>query len=171
MKRLISVVVLLLCFWCSKGQERPTVGSGTYDVMLSGLLSRDVPEVSVAELDKIQNDVLLLDAREKNEFEVSHLAGAEWVGYDDFDLNRVQNFPKDTSIVVYCSVGYRSEKVTEQLQEAGFTNVRNLYGGIFEWANEEQPVVDNEGRPTSKVHAYDRIWGIWLNKGEKVYKP
>jgi len=139
--------------------------------MLNGLLGRNVPEISVSDLDSLQNSVQLLDARERNEYEVSHLQGAKWVGYDDFDLERVDGLPKDTAIVVYCSVGYRSEKVVEQLLAAGFTNVQNLYGGIFEWANEEKPVVDTQGEPTEKVHAYDRVWGVWLNKGKKVYKP
>lgn len=163
--------MLLLCFGCSKGQDRPTVGSGTYNVMLNGLLGRNVPEISVSDLDSVQHNVQLLDARERNEYEVSHLEDAQWVGYDDFDLERVANLPKDTAIVVYCSVGYRSEKVVEQLQAAGFTNVQNLYGGIFEWANEEKSVVDPKGEPTNKVHAFDRVWGVWLNKGKKVYKP
>lgn len=139
--------------------------------MLNGLLGRNVPEISVSDLDSVQHNVQLLDARERNEYEVSHLEDAQWVGYDDFDLERVANLPKDTAIVVYCSVGYRSEKVVEQLQAAGFTNVQNLYGGIFEWANEEKSVVDPKGEPTNKVHAFDRVWGVWLNKGKKVYKP
>ncbi|MDF9798803.1 hypothetical protein OKW21_004066 [Catalinimonas alkaloidigena] len=44
-----------------------------------------------------------------------------------------------------------------------------MYGGIFEWVNQGQDVVDSSGQPTEKVHAYDRVWGIWLKQGEKVY--
>jgi predicted sulfurtransferase len=76
--------------------------------------------------------------------------------------------PKDTPIIVYCSVGYRSEKVAEQIIAAGYTQVSNLYGGIFEWVNEEQPVYDTKGK-TQKVHAYNKVWGVWLRKGKKVY--
>lgn len=171
MKRYVIFLGLLLGFACSHGQDRPKVSSGTYETMLNGLLTRDVPEVSVKELDTTAQNVLLLDARERGEYEVSHLDEARWVGYDDFNLERVADIPKDSAIVVYCSVGYRSERVTEQLQEAGYTNVRNLYGGIFEWSNEDLEVVDPEGDPTNKVHAYDRVWGVWLSKGKKVYKP
>jgi hypothetical protein len=72
--------------------------------------------------------------------------------------------------VVYCTVGVRSEKVGEKLKAAGYQNVRNLYGSIFEWVNQGNPVVDNQGKPTQQVHAYSRVWGVWLNKGEKIYE-
>ena len=48
-------------------------------------------------------------------------------------------------------------------------NAKNLYGGIFEWKNQDGTVVDDEGSITDSVHAFDRAWGIWLNKGKKVY--
>jgi len=145
------------------------VQSRSYKLMLKGLLSHSVPEASVTDQMSSGVQIHLLDARERDEYEVSHLDGATWVGYDDFDLERVQGLALDDTILVYCSVGYRSEKVTEQLLEAGFTNVSNLYGGIFEWKNRGGEVVDTAGRVTENVHAFDRTWGIWLRKGKKVY--
>ena len=136
--------------------------------MLSTLLSHSVPEMSVEGVDDLAPTVFL-DAREENEFTVSRIEGARWVGYDDFDLSRVEDIPKDTEILVYCSVGYRSEKVCEQLREAGFSNIHNLYGGIFEWKNQGRDVVDEEGEVTQRVHAYSKSWGVWLKKGKKVY--
>ncbi len=116
------------------------------------------------------DQVLFLDTRAYQEFKVSHIPQARWVGYEDFTLQRVSNVPKNTPIVVYCSVGVRSEKVGKKMLDAGFTNVRNLYGSIFEWVNQGYPIVNMEGEPTNKVHAYSRAWGMWLQKGEKVYE-
>jgi len=124
--------------------------------------------VSVAQLRK-QPGQVLLDAREPREFAVSHLRGARLVGYDTFSLAEVQDLPKNAPIVVYCSVGLRSEKIGARLQQAGFTNVRNLYGGIFEWVNEDQPIEGASGQPTDRVHAYSPTWGVWLQRGQKVY--
>ena len=143
--------------------------SKTYDLMLKALYKETVPTVTVPELKKTGNAVLL-DTRTKTEFDVSHLPGARWVGYDDFDLNRVRDIPKNAVIVVYCSVGYRSEKVGEKLQTAGYQHVHNLYGSLFEWVNQGNPVVDSTGKPTQRVHAFSRPWGIWLRRGEKVYE-
>ena len=119
--------------------------------------------------DVIGKPVVLLDSREPGEFEVSHIKGARNVGYDDFDMSALKDIPKDTEIVIYCSVGYRSEKIGEKLLDEGFTNVSNLYGGIFNWVNEGNQVVDGNGA-TPKVHAYNKKWGQWLEKGEKVYE-
>ncbi|MFN0176865.1 MAG: rhodanese-like domain-containing protein [Saprospiraceae bacterium] len=146
------------------------VKSGAYRVMLNGLLSHSVPETGVLEAARDSASCIFLDAREPREYAVSHIAGAISIGYDHFDLeNLPTNLPKDHRIVVYCSVGYRSEKVAEKLQKAGFTNVSNLYGGIFEWANQGLPLVNHKG-VTNEVHAYSRSWGIWLKKGKKIYK-
>ncbi len=140
-----------------------------FGVMIDALLSESVPVITCRELKKMPNAVLL-DARQKKEFAVSHLPNARWIGYDDFELSRVSNVPKDAPVVVYCSVGYRSEKVGEKLRAAGFSNVKNLYGSLFEWVNQGNAVVDSTGRPTRRVHAYSRTWGIWLKGGDKVYE-
>ena len=144
------------------------VKSKSYHLILQKLLKHDVPEISVDSLNKINNAVLFLDARETEEFNVSHLKNAKWVGYKNFTINTLQNINKSKPIVVYCSVGYRSEKITEKLIAAGFTNVQNLYGGIFEWKNENNIVVDKIGT-TNNVHAFSKTWGIWLKKGKKIY--
>lgn len=139
-----------------------------YDVMLQGMLSHSVVEVKVEGVDTTQN-VIWLDAREKKEYAVSKIKDAVWVGYDDFDMTRVANIGKEQELIVYCSIGYRSEKVAERLKKAGYKNVKNLYGGIFSWVNKERKVYDSLDKETRKVHAYGRMWGIWLDKGEKVY--
>ena len=145
--------------------------STAYDVMLRRLLSFTVPTVNCEQLATLQKteSILLLDAREPSEFLVSHIAGARHVGYNFFDVKNLPAVSKNTPIVLYCSIGYRSEKIGEKLIAAGFTNVKNLYGSIFEWVNEGYPIVDNNQKPTDRVHAYSRTWAVWLRKGKKVY--
>lgn len=143
------------------------VENRAFDKLLTTLLSHSVPELSVKQLAG-RSDVMLLDSREPREYEVSHLPGARLVGFDHFDIQQVADLPKNTPLVVYCTVGYRSEKIAERLLAAGFTEVYNLYGGIFEWKNQGMPVYSDKGE-TSQVHAYSPSWGIWLSEGEKVY--
>jgi len=145
------------------------VDSTAYDLMLSTLLKHDVQEISVDSF-KQQTGCIILDARAYDEYRVSHITNAIWVGYDDFDISRTGNIPKEAKVVVYCSVGYRSEKITQRLNAAGYSDVSNLYGGIFEWVNQGNTVVDMQGSPTEKVHPYSKSWGIWLNKGIKSYE-
>lgn len=152
-------------FFNSKSQE---VESKAYDIMLQGLLSHSVTETSVKEVQE-KKEVIFVDARELKEYKVSHIQDALFVGYDDLDLSPMDSIDKGKEIIVYCSVGYRSEKVSEKLEKMGFKNVSNLYGGIFEWKNQGQEVVTDKNKPTEKVHAFNKIWGIWLKKGKKVY--
>ena len=144
------------------------VKSASYRAMLKNLLSHSVPEVQVQEAARDSDNILFLDAREPKEFAVSHIKNALSVGYDHLDTTKLSEIQKDSRIVVYCSVGYRSEKVAEKLIAAGHKNVSNLYGGIFEWVNQGNPVFNDKGQ-TQEVHAYSRTWGIWLEKGKKVY--
>ena len=160
--------LLLIPFFLMFVTARAQVQSSAYHLMLQTLLKHSVAEISVEELKK-KEGVVLLDARAAEEYAVSHLAKAVYVGYDDFDESRIKSLKKDTTIVVYCSVGYRSEKIAEKLMAAGYTNVANLYGGIFEWVNQGNEVVDATGKKTEAIHAYSKTWGLWLNKGKKVY--
>ncbi|CAM1359174.1 Rhodanese-related sulfurtransferase [Tenacibaculum sediminilitoris] len=134
--------------------------------------TESIPYISISELQK-EKEVILLDAREPKEFEVSHLKNAICVGYDFFNLeNTLKKLPKDknTKIVVYCSLGIRSEDIAEKLQKEGFTNIFNLYGGIFEWKNQGNTIVNLQNNPTEKIHAFNKEWSKWLHKGEKIYE-
>ncbi|MBU2948744.1 rhodanese-like domain-containing protein [Zobellia uliginosa] len=163
MKIFLSSILFLLITSFSFAQNK-------IDKTLRKLNKESVDYIHVETLQKAENPILL-DAREKAEYEVSHIKDAIWVGYDTFQLDsvvqKIQN--KNSEIVVYCSIGVRSENIGEKLEKAGYTNVRNLYGGIFEWKNEGLPVVDSLGNETERVHAFNKHWGKLLKTGEKVY--
>jgi rhodanese-related sulfurtransferase len=170
-KRKIVILVMGMMLATGACSQHGRVESAAYGALLSTLLRHSVDEISVADLGAASglSPFVLIDARERAEFEVSHIEGAVWVGYDDFDIGRMEGIAMEDTIVVYCSVGYRSEKIAERLEAAGFSHVSNLYGGIFEWKNQDGEVVGPDGSPTERVHAFDRTWGRWLKEGEKVY--
>ena len=146
-----------------KPVENPAFG-----IMLNFLLEHKAKEISVDEAVKLDN-VTWLDARTREEFEVSRIPGARWVGDAASTEEIIGHHAKESPIIVYCSVGYRSEKTVIKLKNAGMLNVMNLYGGIFEWKNKDLPLTDSNGELTDKLHAFDKKWGIWLQNGEKVY--
>lgn len=143
----------------------------TIPKVLEQLNSKSVPYITVEQL-RSKGDYILLDAREKKEFNVSHIKNAIHVGFDKFDSKKVakQIQNKNAPIVVYCSIGVRSEKIGEKLQKLGYKNVYNLYGGIFEWKNDDRKVVNNHNKETDSVHAYNKEWSAYLKKGVKVYE-
>lgn len=171
LKKKLYIATALLCLLAGGLFAQTT--DKAYALMLQGMYGKKVPLVKPVQLQQqLQSNAvapLLLDTRTQAEYNVSHLAGAKFVAYDRFDVRHLKGVSKQTPIVVYCSVGYRSERIGEKLQEAGFVHVQNLYGGIFEWVNQGYAVYNSAGK-TNQVHAYSKTWGIWLQKGEKVYE-
>ncbi len=173
--RICTLFLLLLSIniYCqseNKPMDRPKCANDKFDKVVDGYLSYTVPLVGVEEVEKME-DVVLLDAREWEEFKTSHIPNAQFIGYDNFNPSLVSGVDKDAKIVVYCSIGYRSEKIGEQLKELGYDNVQNLYGSIFEWVNQGKTIVNMDEEPTKKIHTYDKKWSKYvLNKtAEKVY--
>lgn len=163
----LVVLGIIVFLWGRNLQAPVHVGDKAYDLLLSTILSHSIPEISVDRLGS--EHYQLLDARSSREFEVSHIPGATWVGYEDFSLNRLADIDPQSPVAVYCSVGYRSERIAEQLHWQGYPNVVNVYGGIFEWVNTGHPVVVGDGTETKSIHAYSKLWGMWLTRGERIY--
>ena len=93
---------------------------------------------------------------------MSHLSGAHRIEPGATAENAANGLTKETPIVTYCAVGYRSGEMAERLRAAGFTNVRNLEGSIFQWANEHRQLV-HENKRVTQVHPYNGFWGRLLN--------
>ncbi len=166
LKTIIRMLSLCLLTTACTGQPRasqlPYVQSPAYDSTLQKLLSFNVPVIGVKELQKIKDEVFIFDTRKPEEFAQSHIEGARFLGYAPPHWEAVEDIPKKSPIIVYCSVGYRSEAVGKMLEDRGFSDVRNLYGGLFSWVNQGLPVVDTLGQSTQTVHTYDAEWSRWL---------
>ena len=165
--QLLIVVVFAQCYPAPKLAGQFT--EQEFNAMATEMAEGDTRDIEVNQLKMMSEDVILLDTREKKEYEISHIPGAIWVGYNNFKIKRVKELAKDAKIVTYCSVGYRSERIGEKLQKAGFTDVSNLKGSIFKWVNEGNPLEDKDGNKTDKVHGFDKNWGKWVRGDKAVY--
>lgn len=148
--------------------------AGDWSTVRQGIRQRfpDVATISTAELAaQLQNDraPVLLDARSLEEYAVSHLPGALHAPDGAAALTALADVGRDTPVVTYCSVGYRSAQRAEELHRAGFSRVRNLEGSIFQWANEDRPLVDADG-PVHVVHPYGSPWDGLLDE-EHRWQP
>lgn len=151
---------------CSQNQETLTL----IDVISE--IRTKFPDVKQLRTDELHSwlssskreSLLLIDARAKEEFQVSHISGAENIPYKCKNpLEYLTNIRPDTPIVVYCSVGYRSSILAKKLQKLDFKEVYNLEGSIFKWANEGRPLVQGQTK-AHKVHPYNTHWGALLEK-------
>ena len=161
----ISFVVL-----CAVNAFISSAQSDDYKTMLEQYYD-GFPTISVVETRKLMEvkNVYILDARSKAEYQISHIKNAKLVGYEKFKLNAVKNIPKEAEIIVYCSVGARSQAIGRKLNKGGYTNVKNLYGGLFLWSNKKYPMVDASGNTTNNIHGFSKQWGKWITHGTVVY--
>ena len=169
---LIFYVLFLTQISCAQiPEDRPYCTNPAFDKKISQTIDFTVPTIGVEELKEIQDEVHIFETRKKEEYELSHIPGAQFLGFENVDVHRLEKISKDSKIVLYCSIGYRSEKIGEKLIELGYSNVHNLYGSIFEWANQGNEVVNKNGKPTKKIHTYNKAWSKWVEEGkaEKIW--
>lgn len=167
--KLIKIPLIFNFLYCSL-LPASMLSQSAIDRALKNWNKESIPYIHPENL-PMRDSVMYLDTREKEEFEVSHLKNALWVGYKDFNADEVlRKIPKKSqSIVVYCSIGVRSENIGEKLKDLGYSKVLNLYGGIFEWKNQGGQVYNNRNKATDSIHAFSKHWGKLLHKGIKVY--
>ena len=93
-------------------------------------------DITVQELkQKLENkeNFLFIDVREKYEYEEFNL-GAQLIplGEVQTSLDDLMDH-KEKEVIVHCRSGARSGMAQQIMQQAGFTNVRNLTGGVIAW--------------------------------------
>ncbi|RKR89368.1 rhodanese-related sulfurtransferase [Micromonospora pisi] len=106
-----------------------------------------VPVVSVTEVDA---DAYLLDVREPDEWAAGHAPGAHHLPMMEVPA-RLAELPTDQDVVVVCRSGGRSGQVVSYLLGNGWDNVRNLDGGMQEWAAAGRPLESENGQPARVI--------------------
>ena len=176
-------VVILICLssaHCSQiGPAYDRIRSDTGRVEwdeVHQLISADFPTVptvttnQLAEALMTERPVVLLDARDASEFLVSHLPEARLVRSTNDLMTSLEHVSPDTLIVAYCSVGYRSAKLIQELQQRGITTAFNLEGSIFAWANAGLPIYRGDIQ-VQQVHPFNESWGQLLKPELWAFVP
>ena len=119
--------------------------------MFKSLFNRDnnvqaqstVKNINVAELNELMEageDIVLVDVRSPMEYQYDgHVNGARLLPLQALS-GRVNELPKDQTIVCICRSGNRSYFACEQLASAGFDNVVNVSNGMMGWKMAGYPV-------------------------------
>ncbi len=90
-----------------------------------------------ARLDK-GDKLFILDVREPNEYQICKIEGSTLIPLGEVP-RRYQELPKDVEIICQCKMGGRSQKALDFLRTVGFTNMKNLKGGILDWIDKVDP--------------------------------
>jgi len=141
-------------------------------VLVMAAIRRRFPEVPVigcaplaAELTGEAAAPVLIDARETEEFAVSHLAGVRRLA--TVEALEASGIGPGLPIVVYCSVGYRSARLARALRQVGYRDVSNLEGSLFRWANLGLPL-EGATPGARRVHPFHPLWGLLLESTESA---
>ncbi|MFN8243727.1 MAG: rhodanese-like domain-containing protein [Ferruginibacter sp.] len=163
--KFLLILINITCLISNLTAQEKTIGD-----VLKKFNNNSVPYIYPKDV-QLSDSILLLDAREFSEYAVSRIPGAVYIGFNAFEISKLKDLhiSKNKKVIVYCSLGVRSERIGQKIIKAGYSNVFNLWGGIFEWVNEGKIIVDSDNKPTEKIHAYSKKWGKYLKKGVKVY--
>jgi rhodanese-related sulfurtransferase len=124
---------------------RVNMSGGTSVAQLLSEAAAEVPFISMDEVkNRIaagRNDFVVLDVREKDQFEAGHIPTAKHLSRGQLELRVNEAFPDPTvRIVTYCEVGKISTLAASTLRRMGFTRVLALDGGMKAWKEQGFPV-------------------------------
>jgi rhodanese-related sulfurtransferase len=138
---------------------------------IENMISEFSPGGSVFEIDAAaamtifsEKNVVFLDVRNEYEMSVSIIPGA--ITKKSFEENQI--LYKNSNIIAYCTIGYRSAKYVERWNKKGFY-MRNLRGSLLLWSHAGGPLIDSEGKPTRRVHVNGKKWNLVPSTYQGVY--
>lgn len=103
-----------------------------YVLQKRSLRSIDKYDVNLDQIEKMVDEgAILLDVRSPQEYAEGHLNNSILIPEYELRVKAINMLPKkEQTIIVYCSSGIRSKKAQKILQQIGYSNVYNLYGGL-----------------------------------------
>jgi len=138
---------------CAVCGEHPTVTELIDYEAFCGSISEEAAEaamdstISVVDLkrmldarDRGEDDFVLIDVREPNEYEIVAIPGSILIPKGQFlDGSALALLPTDRRIVLQCKLGGRSAEALAVVKGAGFSDAVHVGGGVLAWVNQIEP--------------------------------
>jgi len=122
---MLCVLSVMLAFQSCKDYSKDTATTDDIE-----LISPQQVYDAVYSTDSVQ----LVDVRTPEEYNTSHLKGAQNICVTDNDFKeKVKSLDKNKPVYVYCKMGGRSAKAAKKLKDMGFTKIYDMDGGILLW--------------------------------------
>ena len=128
----ILIFIFIILTACGNNTDvENIVFKGENDLTYQQITPKQAKEIMDSE-----EDIIILDTREQDEFDEGHIPGAILIPYTEIENKAEEVIPnKDQLILVYCRSGRRSKIASESLVKLGYTNVKE-FGGIIDWPYE-----------------------------------
>lgn len=130
---------LELCYAPPFGTAKDVTNFAGY--IATNLLNDDFRQVHFTEVrELVENGAFIIDVRERNEYELSHIEGALNIPLSEI-RERLNEVPKDRPVYLHCRSGQRSYNACLLLKHMGFDNIFNISAGymgisFFEYFND-----------------------------------
>ncbi|WP_075590480.1 rhodanese-like domain-containing protein [Labilibacter marinus] len=87
-----------------------------------------------------EENALILDIRPIEMYENNRIKNALWAGEKDSLFILLKDVPRQTTLLLYCKIGKRSNECAKLLKNRGYRKAYELKGGLKEWIREGYPV-------------------------------
>ena len=126
MKKLISIFLLSLFLIACSSSDNTAINQVS-PVESAGLQSNEF--------------AVIIDVRSNREWDNQRIPGAIHIPLSDLKgrMHELKSY-EGKQLIMQCAVGGRSSKAVEILQQAGFSNVSNMNGGLVAWQKANLPV-------------------------------
>lgn len=131
---------LELCYAPPFGTAKDVVNFAGY--IATDLMNQDYTQVSYSDVrDLIEKKACIIDVREEDEYELSHIVGAVNIPLSQF-RDRINEVPKDEPVYLHCRSGQRSYNAVLIMENNGYHNSSSIAGGFmglsyFEYFNDQ----------------------------------
>ena len=110
----------------------------------------EISPTDAATKTKSSSDTVIVDVRDKDEFDESHIPDALQMSRGTIEFEVEDKFPdRNTTIICHCGGGGRSALAAESLQKMGYKNVRSMAGGFKAWKSAGLPTTKSSYPPTA----------------------
>lgn len=142
MGKTVAVVFAAVCFTILPGGYARAIDK-TPEQMVQEAKAQ-IKEVSIADVKKMidaRENVIILDVRDKQEFDEGRIPGAINISRGMLEFKVAMIIPdKNARIIVYCSLDLRGPLATKAMNDLGYKNAINLVGGLKAWKEAGYPL-------------------------------
>jgi sulfur-carrier protein adenylyltransferase/sulfurtransferase len=142
MDKRVAVVLIALCFTIWPG--RYVEANDTTPEQMVQEAKAHIKEVSIADVKKMidaKDNVIVLDVRDKQEFDGGRIPGAINISRGMLEFKVAMVIPdKNAKVIVYCGLDLRGPLATKTLNDLGYKNAINMIGGLKAWKEAAYPL-------------------------------
>jgi 3-mercaptopyruvate sulfurtransferase SseA len=117
-----------------------------------------------------KSKIYLIDTRNKEEYNYSHIINSKSVSYDNFSVEKVWMIDRNTTVILYGIDNKHNVHIYSYMKMMGFIDVRILNGDIINWLNNCYNLIDKNGNQTTEILLNDKYKIKTLKRGKAIQK-